>query len=168
MVPEVSHAYIRTLRPPIARYALPMAHPASLALGASSTQRSAPAQVLLASHRLAEARHRRHPAPRRREAAHAQDHFHSLCAAPVVSRCTECSSALESCVPLLPAAICRRNCEADHSLSARLERTSVSTCSMHRWATRVLGSLTQAASKVAMPNRSKTACRPPALQLLCP
>ena len=101
------------------------------------------------------------------ERQHARGHFHRSCAHFEVSRSIRCSSALESCVLRPPAALVRRNLAADHSLSARLERTSVSTCSMNRWATRVAGDLTRAASKAAMMNRSKATYRPPALQLLC-
>ena len=112
-------------------------------------------------------RHQHHRPPRRPERQHARGQIHCFCAAPEVSRCIGCSSALESCVLPPPAALGRRNMAADHSLSARLERTSVSTCSMHRWATRVAGDLMRAASKAAIMNRIKPTCRPPALQLLC-
>ena len=81
--------------------------------------------------------------------------------------CSICSSTVKSRLLLRSFALRRRNCEADHSLSARLERTSVSTCSMHRRATRVAGDLMRAASKATMMNRSKAAYRLPALQLLC-
>ena len=70
-------------------------------------------------------------------------------------------------VPLPPAALRRRSCEADHSLRARLERTAVSTCSMDKRSSSVVVSLTQVASKVAMMKGSEAACRSPALQLLC-
>ena len=99
-------------------------------------------------------RHQHHRPPRRPERQHARGQIHWTCADSEVSRCIRCSSALESCVPLPPAALGRRNLAVDHSLSAQLEHTSVSTCSINRWSTNVAGDLTRAALKTAMMNRS--------------
>ena len=111
-------------------------------------------------------RHLHHRPPRRPERQHKSRHLDALCAAPVVWRCTRWSSAVESSVQLPPAALRRRNCEADHSLRTRLERTSVSTWHMHRWATSAAGDLRDVVSKAATMNRSQDARRPPALDVL--
>ena len=102
--------------------------------------------------------HRHRGGEQRREVI-ARSFLRRPSALPGTLRCIGCSSALESSVLPPPAALRRRNCEADHILSARLERTSVSTWRVHTRATRLAGGLTRATSKAAMMNRSERAVR---------
>ena len=111
-------------------------------------------------------RDKHHCPPRRPVATHVQGEFRGGCAAPDVPRSTGCSRALERSVPPPSAALRRRNYEADHILSARLERTSVSTWRVHTRSSRLAGGLARPTSKAAMMNGSQVACCPPDLQLL--
>ena len=108
-----------------------------------------------------------HCSPRRPEATHERGEFRSVCAAHDVPRSIRCLGTFESSVPLPCAALRRRKCEADHILSARLERTSVSTWRVHTRASRLAGGLARPTSKAAMMNGSQAACCQAALQLLC-
>ena len=109
MVPEVPHAYIRTLRVPMLHRSVPNGWSrVPLALGASTTKHWAPAEILKGITQLAEVPHRRHPAPRRHEGVGGRGHFQGLCAARIVARGSSCSRAMKSSVQQPPITLTRR------------------------------------------------------------